>query len=372
MTGNNHAIVSQNLQYRMVWAFLFVIIRLLAGESLCAETPDWQVRSPVYFRMDSVALERAFRQAETISPPLESMLISRGTALVAEQYFNGFDAGDFWNIKSASKSILSILVGIALQEGYLDSLDQTIDQFFPEYFEDRTASEKRRITLRDLITMRAGLETTSFFNYGRWVTSSNWAYWALEQPLVSEPGTRMIYSTGNSHLLSVILTRATGVSTRDLAERYLFDPLGIERVIWPRDPQGYYFGGNNMALHPRDMLKIGELYLSNGRYQDEQIVPITWVRESTRRYVQSRFSRHWQGYFWWTDRFAGYRTTFAWGHGGQFILVVPDLDLVVVCTSSLTERPDHGNHNDNVLRLLEEYIIPSIKPRRIAATLSDS
>ncbi len=362
-------------QFRNDWMYglcVLVVVGLVAGESLQSAPPTWQVRSPAYFRMDSVALERAFRQARAISPPLESLLISRGTALVAEQYFNGFNVGDLWNIKSASKSILSILVGIALQEEYLDSLDQTIDQFFPEFFNNRSAPEKRQITLRDLITMRAGLETTSFFNYGNWVTSSNWAYWALAQPMVSEPGTRMIYSTGNSHLLSVILTRATGMSTREFAERYLFDPLGIERYIWPQDPQGYYFGGNNMALRPRDMLKIGELYLNNGRFRNEQIVPITWVRESTRRYVQSRFSRHWQGYFWWTDRFAGYRTTFAWGHGGQFILVVPDLELVVVCTSSLTNRPDHGDHNDNILRLLEKYIIPSIEPRRIAARLSNS
>lgn len=339
---------------------LFAISAFLFGKSVAANTPDWLVRSPQVFQMDSTALSRAFQQAEQLAPPLESLLVARGPALVGEKYFNGRGLNHLWNIKSASKSILSILVGIALNQGYLQSLDQTVDEFFPEYFSEHPDSGKEAITLRDLITMRAGLQTTSFYNYGDWVSSGNWSWWTLDRPLISVPGTRMIYSTGNSHLLSVILTRATGMPTLDFARQNLLDPLGIRRVRWPQDPQGYYFGGNNMFFRPRDLLKIGDLYLNNGRHQTKQVVPMSWVWESTRPYVQSRFSRHWQGFFWWTDWYAGYRSIFAWGHGGQFIFVVPQLTLVVVCTSSLTDRPDHGNHNENILHLLEDYIIPAV------------
>jgi len=335
------------------------LLASLAGEVRAAD-PAWVVRSPQVFHMDSTTLALAYRRAKSLAPPLESLLIARGPALVGEAYFNGRGPGNFWNIKSASKSILSILIGIAREQGYLQSLDQTIDQFFPEYFAQSSPTPKEAITLRDLITMRAGLQTTSFYNYGEWVTSDNWARWTLDQPLISPPGTRMIYSTGNSHLLSVILTRATGMSTLDFAREHLLEPLDIRRIRWSQDPQGYYFGGNNMALRPRDLLKIGELYLNNGQHRGRQIVHGTWVWESTRPYVQSRFSHHWQGYFWWTDWYGGYRTVFAWGHGGQFIFIVPQLSLVVVCTSSLTDRPDKGNHNENVLRLLEDYIIPAV------------
>jgi len=292
--------------------------------------------------------------------------------LVAEQYFNGFDANDFWNIKSASKSVLSVLIGIAIDEGYIESIHEPIAPYFPEYFEDRPVTDKNLITLQDLITMRSGLETTSNRNYGRWVTSRNWVLWALNQPLIREPGTSMIYSTGNSHLLSVILTRATGMSSLAFAREHLFEPLDINRVIWPRDPQGNYFGGNNMMFRPRDMLKIGHLYLNGGRYNGEQVVPISWVKESIGQYGQSRWSRHWQGYHWWTNWFDGYRTSFAWGHGGQFIFVVPNLDLVVVFTSSLTDRPDNGmNHNRGLLTLLEQYIIPAVIHGKAPLAASD-
>lgn len=342
-----------------VTALLLGTLAQPAGD-LQAADPAWMVRAPQVFRMDSTTLAQAYRQAKTLAPPLESLLVARGPALVGEAYFNGRGPGNLWNIKSASKSVLSILIGIALDQGYLQGLDQTIDEFFPEYFARHSALQKETITLRDLITMRAGLQTTSFYNYGEWVTSDNWAWWALDQPLISSPGRRMIYSTGNSHLLSVILTQATGMSTLEFAREHLLNPLDIRRLRWSRDPQGYYFGGNNMALRPRDLLKFGELYLNNGQHRGRQIVPGSWVWESTRPYVQSRFSHHWQGYFWWTDWYGGYRTVFAWGHGGQFIFVVPQLSLVVVCTSSLTDRPDKGDHNANILRLLEDYIIPAV------------
>jgi CubicO group peptidase (beta-lactamase class C family) len=319
-----------------------------------------EVETPATFGFDPERLGRAITHAEELAP-LNSLLIARGDSLVVERYFRGLDAGEQTNLKSASKSILSALVGIALEEGHLDSLDQPIAPFFPEILAD-APPQKRQITLRDLLTMRAGLESTSFGNYGAWVTSDHWVRDALTRPLVHPPGTEMMYSTGTSHLVSAILTKATGMSTKAYAQSRLFEPLGIRPPSWQRDPQGIYFGGNNMALTPRAMLKIGQLYLNDGRYRGQQILPEGWAHESTRRYVLDTFRGFTYGYFWWIDTFDGVRTHFAWGYGGQYIYVVPGLDLVVACTSSLTNRPDGlDDHNERIHRLLAEYILPAVQ-----------
>lgn len=158
---------------------------------------------------------------------MTSLLVARDGTLVIEQYSNGLSRDDAVNIKSASKSVLSALVGIALEQGYLRSLDQSLDEFFPELLED--ASEgKKKITLKNLLLMRSGLESTSFENYGGWVTSDDWLRNALQRPLVDPPGEVTNYSTGNSHILSAVLTEVTGRDLRDYTRENLFDPLDIE------------------------------------------------------------------------------------------------------------------------------------------------
>src|SRR5690606_7686 len=153
--------------------------------------------------------------------------------------------------------------------------------------------------IEDLITMRSGLETTSNRNYGAWVLSGNWVRHALRQPMVDRPGGRMIYSTGSTHLLSAIVTRATGTTTLAFARATLGRPPDLGIPGWTRYPQGIYMGGNEMALRPRDMLRIGELYLNDGRYQGRQIVPEAWVRSSIEPRTVSRFGDREYGYGWW-------------------------------------------------------------------------
>ena len=155
------------------------------------------------------------------------MLISVDGKVVEERYFHGSQRSSWANLKSVSKSVLSILVGIAIDRGYLKGVRDTIGNFFPEYLGQSPDPAKKGITLEDLLTMRSGLETTSRRNYGRWVQSSNWVSHVLTRPMVDVPGGRMIYSTGNSHLLSAVLTKATGMSTFEFARRHLADPLGI-------------------------------------------------------------------------------------------------------------------------------------------------
>src|SRR4029077_207206 len=190
---------------------------------------------------------------------------------------------------------------------------------------------KRAITVEDLLTMRSGLEGTSNRNYGAWVTSRNWVQHALARPMFAPPGEVMEYSTGNTHLLSAILTKASGKSTWQFANDVLARPLGFTLAPWSRDPQGIYFGGNDMLMTPRQMIAFGEMYLHRGRVNGRQIVSGGWVDASFTARAQSTRERDRQyGYGWWIRQLGGYRTYYAWGDGGQFIFVVPELDLVVV------------------------------------------
>ncbi|HWO42174.1 MAG TPA: serine hydrolase [Candidatus Eisenbacteria bacterium] len=295
-------------------------------------------------------------------PRLRSLLVSVDGRLVEEQYFNGARSDRTENLKSASKSILSALIGIALDRGYLESVQSNIGSFFPEHLPAADA-KKKTITIEDLLTMRSRLEPTSNVNYGRWVQSSHWVRHVLSRPLIDEPGERMIYSTGNSHLLSALLTKAIRMSTFEFARRYLADPLGIPIPPWVRDPQGVYFGGNEIHWTARGMLAFGELYLNRGRARGKQIISEAWIDESLKPRTRSSWSGRAYGYGWWIDSFAGHPTYYAWGHGGQFIFVVPALKLVVASTSVPAPGEGRREHQRAVYELVEREIVPGIETR---------
>lgn len=305
-------------------------------------------------------LRETFAQARRLAP-LNSLLIARNGTLVAEAYYRDMGPHQPVNIKSASKSIISALVGIAIQDGHLEGLNQPIGPFFLELLKNRP--RKQAITLRNLLLMRSGLKPTSFEAYGAWVTSDNWIRYALHQPLVSEPGTETSYSTGNSHIVAVVLARAVDQDLRQYARRNLFDPLGVDIKGWQRDPQGYRFGGNNLALTPRGFLRFGQLYLNDGQYNGRRIVPEKWVEKSTRPYVYDTYHGYPYGYFWWLTTYHDRRVVFAWGHGGQYVFIVPDLKLVVACTSDrqLLPEEDEG-YTEKIHTLLRDRIIPAVKP----------
>ena len=270
--------------------------------------------------------------------PIKSFMLQRDGELLIDAHRMGMRADRTTNVKSVAKSIISLLVGIAIEQGHLSGVQQPIGEFFPDYFKRRPDPAKAAITIQDLLTMRAGLESTSIHNYGRWVVSDHWIEYALDRPLVETPGGEMIYSTGSSHLLSVILTRATGMSTRAFAERQLFKPLGITIGGWDRDPQGYYLGGNNMALSPAALLKLGTMVMNEGVYNGKQIVPRAWIAESMRTYTRSHFNPYDYGYGWWQRELNGYSVQFAWGNGGQYLLMIPALKTVIAIASRSGEN----------------------------------
>lgn len=293
--------------------------------------------------------------------PINSVLISQHGELIEEEYFSRMTNRRANNIKSASKSVLSIIVGIAIEKGYLEGVDQPIGEFFPDYFEANPAPDKESITIGDLLTMRSGLASTSRAHYGRWVASPNWIHYTLDRPLEGEPGRDRTYSTGNTHLLSVIITRATGMSTLAFANQYLFRPMNISIAGWDRDPQGYYLGGNNMAMYPRDMIKIGRLMMDMGVYNDQQIVSGEWIMRSVEPVTGRRSNNQNYGYLWFRRSAGSYDMVYAFGNGGQYIMMIPELDAVVTVTTRNNSGLPTRNYRRELFRHLDRDVIPVLE-----------
>ncbi len=313
---------------------------------------------PLTIAAASTVLDPAVEAARQL-PRLHSLLVSHRGTLLLEQYFNGRRATTPANVKSVSKSVIAALVGIAADRKLL-SLGDPIGKYFP----DLTDPAKRAITVEDLLTMRSGLESTSSRNYGAWVQSSNWVRHALAKPLLAAPGTQMIYSTGNSHLLSAILTRAVGKNTWQFAQEAVAKPLGFSLSPWPRDPQGVYFGGNEMVMTPRQMLAFGEMYRNSGQVDGRQIVSKKFIDDTFEPRGRSRISGREYGYGWWMREMAGLKACYAWGFGGQYIVIVPSLELTVVSTSAATVSEDRRDHRRTVDEIIEHLIVAPLGARQ--------
>ncbi len=303
----------------------------------------------------------AAAKAGAALPRLRSLLVSHRGELVLERYYGGARATQAANIKSASKSVISALVGIAVSRGLIKSVDQPIADYFPELSKD-PEKRKRTITIEDLLTMRSGLASTSGRDYGAWVQSSNWVRYVLTRPLIDEPGTRVEYSTGTSHLLSAILTKAAKSSTWQFAQEALARPLGFSFARWTQDPQGVFFGGNEMSMTPRQMVRFGELYLNEGRAGGQQVLSQDWIAQTRVPRGRSRWgSDREYGYGFWIRDLAGHASYYAWGYGGQFIFIVPDLSLVVVTTSRSDVSRERRDHLGAIYDLVEQLVIPSLE-----------
>ncbi len=318
---------------------------------------------PVATRQDTQPAVEPLRAAAAQLPRLHSLLVSRQGKLAFEYYAKGAGPARVANVKSVSKSLISTLVGIAIDRRILQGVNEPLTRFFPEVTKDPDP-RKARITVEDLLTMRSGLESTSFDGYGAWVRSRNWVTYVLNQPIVSEPGTTMEYSTGSTHLLSAMLTRATKLSTWAFLQESVGKPLGFTFSRWPRDPQGIYFGGNDMLMTPRQMVAFGELYLNRGRVGDRQIVPASWIDASCTPRGRSRFNPdQTYGYGWWMRDFSGRQGCFAWGYGGQYIMIFRDLGLVVVTTSSTSASDERRDYRRQLFELVERLILAPVAAR---------
>ena len=276
-------------------------------------------------------------------PEMRSLLLAQGGDVVLERYFNGGAAYMLNDVRSVTKSILSSLVGIAIGHGSIASVDDPISEYLSPVVE--LDAPVARVTIRDLLTMRAGHEWDVFggADFQDWVSSSDLLMHVLEKPVVHEPGKRWVYSDGSAHVLSAVLSEATGRSALQFASEFLFQPLGIdERQAWEGTYRGYNRGGVGLALRSREMLAFAELYLHGGRYQSRQVVPEEWVTTSLHPHVENvaagadeaagPFS---YGYYWWLGSAAsGRRLAFAKGYGGQMIALLPGESLVAIATTN--------------------------------------
>lgn len=293
--------------------------------------------------LDAAALAPAISQAGAL-PQLRSMIVAQNGVLLTERVFRGPGLSTPVNIKSAAKTVVATLAGVALDRGVLTGLDQKIAPILGRRVPTAADPRVRDITLEHLLSMAAGLESTSGRNYGTWVSSRDWLAYALSRPFVAEPGTRMVYSTGTSHILSAVLTAASGKSTLQLTREWLGAPLGFEAPPWTRDPQGVYFGGNEMALSPRALFALGELYRNGGIHGGKQVLSVAYAADAwTSRGGRSPYNGYTYGLGWWLRDAGEHPVKFAWGYGGQMIYVVPSLGITAVFTSDPNVRGVDGH-----------------------------
>jgi CubicO group peptidase (beta-lactamase class C family) len=318
------------------------------------DTADWQFSSPEDQSMDGELL-RAAGDSLADQPSILSLLVIRHGHLVYERYYHGSARDQSNNVHSASKSVLEALLSIAIQQGAIGSWSDRVSTYLPEYFAGASAG-RQRITIRHLLTMSSGLRWVEDKTEYQIQRKHDWVRAVLAAPLRHRPGTRFRYSTGNTHVASALLQRATGMKTSAFAEQYLFGPLGITAEHWGHDPKGVDSGGYNVYLTPRELAKFGLLYAQGGLWHGERIIPASAVtRAATRVWrVDSDFS---YATGWWQRRLSGHDMFFCWGWGGQFVYVIPDLDMVMVTTEDTADG--HHNVEINSGRLLTRFIIPS-------------
>lgn len=297
---------------------------------------------------------------------IHSVLIVKDGYIVAEQYYSdAYGADSLQRIHSCTKSLVSALVGITIDRGFNLDLDSRMIDFFPEYDIQNMTLDKADITLEDLLTMSAGLEWYELEypyadernTFRSWDSSEDKVKFVLDRPMVAPPGEEYSYNTGISQVVSAILQHVTGTRTDSLGVEALFEPLGIDRFVWPLDDQGVAYGGNGVQLTPRDMAKFGYLYLKQGEWEGNQVVPSDWVDVSHQQHIKRKYiPDYYYGYHWWVGEDGTYSAV---GYGGQWITIVPEHNLVVVFTNGFVDGDEFQWSTPE--RLLHTYILPSLE-----------
>ena len=281
---------------------------------------------------------------------LHAVVVNRGGARAFGRAFRGPALDRPVNVKSVSKTLLALLTGIAIDRGVLEGPDQRV---LPLLGRAGFGDARDRLTVGNLLSMQTGLASTSGPNYGAWVNSRDWVDYVLQHPS-GRPGGSFIYSTGGWHVLGAALARASGESLLTLARDWLGEPLDIAVPPWVRDPQGRYLGGNDMALSPLALARIGDMVLAGGQANGRRVVSEAWLRTSWQPRARSPFSGDRYGYGWFLTRFGGHDAAYARGYGGQMLAVVPALGASIAITSDPT-RPARGEgHFGDLRRLVDE------------------
>jgi CubicO group peptidase (beta-lactamase class C family) len=316
---------------------------------------DWPVSSPAAQGLDPSLVARFYQDAAGLET-LFGLLIVKNGYLIAEEYFNEGSIGQTSSRQSVTKSFTSALVGIALDEGYLKSVDRKMVEFFPELAGGITDSRKNQITIRHLLQMRAGypdeeeipLYLELLFFRDNW----HWLPHIEDFPLISDPGAEFHYSNLTSHLLGVIVARACGTDLRSFAQQHLFSPIDAKVDDWTGDADGYNWGWGELYVTARDMAKFGLLYLAGGVYEGRRVLSAEWVKDSMKPssnrirrggWISSRYGSFRDlgyGYQWWSARVGKHRFDYACGHGGSYIILLDELDMIIVTTADPLYGPE--------------------------------
>ena len=377
MTNNTHPTKGRQHAILLFAIAIFVLIASsLAGCGATMEeleavdyTPlpgdGWQVSTPEEQGLDPTLVAELYYNADALER-LYGLLVVKNGHLIAEKYFNEGSVDQKARIQSATKSVTSALVGIALEQGCLSSVEQKMLDSFPEVAGQITDPRKEQITIREMLQMRAGFpweETHPALWEG--LLSGHYVPLIEEFPLSADPGTLFQYSNLTSNWLGIIVDRACGSHLKPYAEENLFSPMGVEPGEWGTDWEGHNNGCGDLHLTARDMAKFGLLYLNDGEYEGNQIILADWVRDSLRTYSEDawdnigRFRDIGYGYHWWSATADEHRVNFAWGHGGQLIVLVDELDLVVVTTADpfwLQHDDQSWKHEKATINLVADFV----------------
>jgi len=369
---------------------VILVLSMLAGCSPSTEdleaveyTPlpgdDWKVSTPAEQGLDPMLVAELYYNAAELET-LYGLLVIKNGYLIAEGYFNEGSVEQLSNRQSTTKSFTSALVGIALDQGYLSSVDQKMMDFFPEFVGQLDDPRKEQITIQDMLQMRAGypFEEHEPPYFDILFISDNWPFtWLphlVDFPLTSDPGTEFGYSNLTSHLLGVIVTRACDTDLKSYAQENLFAPINAEVGDWYHDADNYNFGSMGILVTARDMAKFGMLYLNHGEYEGKQVVSADWVRDSLQRYSEGMNFSGWipgissrygafrglgYGYQWWSARVGDHHFNYASGHGGQYIVLLDKLDMIIVTTADPWEidpGDESWKHEGAIIDLVGKFI----------------
>jgi CubicO group peptidase (beta-lactamase class C family) len=341
-------------------------------------TDGWRSADPASHGIDPTRLA-AVDTAAAALPYLDGLVIIRNGYVVYEYYGNDHNADTLHDIASVTKSWTSALLGIARAQGKLSNLDTTLPELLPAYFADGAYPDKRSITLRHLLMMRSGIEyDETKLDSGEYggpeLLEQDTTQVALNFPMAFTPGEAWNYSTLDTQLISAVMQQATGMPLHAFAEEQLFAPLGISNYQWLTDGNGTTIGGQNLSLTPRDMAKLGLLYLHGGVWEGRQLVPADWVRESTTPQGEAHYVPTGQvepiafyGYQWWLWEDSWYEGMsngiHAMGYAGQNVLILPRLNMIIVTTAELGPPDQEEPQRAGLHKLIVEQILPAIQTR---------
>lgn len=323
-----------------------------AAQSACAS--DWPISTPSREGLDEAGLTRLDARIQAVLPHVRSLLIARHGRLVFEHYYGDASPEKLQDIQSMTKSVSSALAGIALKKGLIQSLDNKVLDYYPEYQSAISDQRVREITIRHLLIMASGIDEMQL-SFDKALSEP--IAEILRRRLLFQPGHGFKYSSPAAHLLGGVLRKATGRSVLDFAKTELFDPLGMGHVEWYADSKGLQSGGLSGLWRARDLLKLGELYLRHGTWRGTELIAPAYIAESVR--VQNRGEFYGEkatyGFMWWITSVGEHEAFYARGYGGQYLMVIPRADLVVLCTSDW-KQPEYPQH----FALVENFIVPAI------------